>query len=522
MIPTERTFSKTDWVVFLVLSTVCIAAIFVFFSQWFQLPGWFEHPILLSLVTFILVAQLCIQQVPWWLLPRMRRPIPPDLPRGARVGAFVTVVPAVEPIEMLEATLREMVAMDYSHETWVLDEGDDDAVRALCASLGAHHFTRKGRAEYQTESGPFKARTKYGNVNAWLEEIGYERFDFVTGFDPDHAPKPEFLERVLPYFEDPKVGYVQAAQVYYNQSASFIARGAAEETYAYYSSLQMSSMALGYPVVTGCHNTHRATALREVGGFAAHDADDLLITLHYLSAGWRGVYVPEVLAKGITPVDWDGYLEQQHRWARSVIDIKLRKFPRLANKLPWRTRAMSFLHGLAYVQESLQAPISIGIVAYVLATGRVPLLSYLVTPAFLTLLGILGVSELYRQRFFLEGRREWGLHWRARIVRLAKWPHVLMAMFEVICNRRVPYSITRKTPKLGGRRWILWAHLILAGVVLLALGVGAARSVPVEGWLRVAGIVIAAGSLGVFFSQRLSFPAPYDRSLQMASRSDRL
>lgn len=142
------------------------------------------------------------------------------------------------------------------------------------------------------------------------------------------------LLRTLGYLHDPSIGYVQAAQVYYNQPASFVARGAAEETYAYYSSIQMTTYALGYPIVTGCHNVHRAVALRQVGGFAPHEADDLLITTFYRAAGWRGVYVPETLALGLTPVDWTGYLRQQRRWARSVLDVKFRIYPKVAGRLP--------------------------------------------------------------------------------------------------------------------------------------------------------------------------------------------
>ena len=59
----------------------------------------------------------------------------------------------------------------------------------------------------------------------------------------------------------------------------------------------MYCYAMGYPIVTGCHTTHRAAALKAVGGFASHDADDLLITLLYRSQGWRGVYVPKILAR---------------------------------------------------------------------------------------------------------------------------------------------------------------------------------------------------------------------------------
>src|SRR5207237_104011 len=133
------------------------------------------------------------------------------------------------------------VAMDYPHDNCVLDEGNDDRVKALCCSLGARHFSRKGLSEYQTSSGPFQAKTKHGNYNAWLAEIGFANYDIVVGFDPDHIPAPRFLSRVLGYFDDPKVGFVQAAQLYYNQGASFVAKGAAEETYAYYSSIQMTA-----------------------------------------------------------------------------------------------------------------------------------------------------------------------------------------------------------------------------------------------------------------------------------------
>ena len=142
-----------------------------------------------------------------------------------------------------------------------------------------------------------------------------------------------FLSELLGYFEEGAVGYVQAAQAYYNQRASFIARGAAEETYDYYSSTQMAAYAIGQPAVVGCHNVHRMAALREVGGFAAHDADDLALSMQYHAHGWRGVYVPRILARGLTPVDWNGYLKQQLRWARSVVDVRLR-LHRLLGKNP--------------------------------------------------------------------------------------------------------------------------------------------------------------------------------------------
>jgi cellulose synthase/poly-beta-1,6-N-acetylglucosamine synthase-like glycosyltransferase len=92
------------------------------------------------------------------------------------------------------------------------------------------------------------------------------------------------------------------------------------------------------------------TALQQVGGFAPHDADDLLITVWYRAAGWQGVYVPTILARGLTPVDWTGYLTQQRRWARSVLDIKFRVYPDLAGRLPHREQVLACLHGLYYLR----------------------------------------------------------------------------------------------------------------------------------------------------------------------------
>ena len=85
-----------------------------------------------------------------------------------------------------------LVTLDYPHDTWVLDEGDEDRVKALCLRLGAKHFSRKNLSHYQTDSGLFQSRSKHGNYNAWLYEIGFKRYDIITAFDPDHVPQPCF------------------------------------------------------------------------------------------------------------------------------------------------------------------------------------------------------------------------------------------------------------------------------------------------------------------------------------------
>jgi cellulose synthase (UDP-forming) len=327
------------------------------------------------------------------------------------------------------------------------------------------------------------------------------------------VPERSFLSEVLGYFSDPRVGYVQAAQAYYNQEASFIARGAAEETYGYYSSTQMFGFAMGYPVVTGCHNTHRVAALKQVRGFPDHDADDLLITLVYRSHGWRGVYVPRILARGLTPVDWSGYIRQQLRWARSVIDIKLRTYPKIAGKLPVKERVVSFMHGFYYL-HGISTSVGLVIMAYMLATGLTPrALNYLVLRDFSFMLATLLVCDFYRQRFYLESN-ERGWHWRAGLLQLAKWPYFLGALCQVLLNYRLPYVVTRKVKGKPQSYVLLGPHLLVAALIATAWIVGIMSGVNVHPILHVLAGTVLAGIFLLLATEHMNFPEPYDPGLR--------
>jgi len=511
-VQSEKVLNLWDYSLFSLLTVLASASIVYFMTRWFSYGDWHHQPIAFWGLTLIVIGRLAINQCRWWSLPFMKRPVPMAARPGHKVGVATTFVPGAEPFEMLEETLRALIALDYPHETWVLDEGNDTRVAALCAELGAFHFSRKTYPHYQTKDGLFQARSKHGNYNAWLHEVGFKKYEIIAAFDPDHVPEPSFLSEVLGYFNDEKVGYVQAAQAYYNQKASFIARGAAEETYGYYSFTQMFGFAMGYPIVTGCHNTHRVTALREVGGFPAHDAEDLLITLLYRCHEWRGVYVPKILARGLTPVDWAGYIKQQSRWARSVLDIKLRIYPKIAGKLPIKERITSLVHGLCYLQP-LALMIVFLVIIYMLTTGSAPkALNYSVLGEFSLVLIVLVLCDFYRQRFYLDSRREWGWQWRAGLLQLAKWPYFLLALYQVLLNRRKPYVLTSKVKK-GAHSYVLWPHLLVSATICTAWISGILSYPTLNPLLHIFAAVPIIASLILVATDQMNFPDPYNPSL---------
>ncbi len=510
----ESVFSAADYILFGILSCLLLAASLYFLRTWYAYSDWGNQPLVCLTFTLIVLIRLANSHIRWLTLPMMRRP-QPMMPRPElRVAVVTTFVPGSESLEMLEETVRALVALEYPHDTWVLDEGDDRQVRELCRKAGAYHFSRKGRAIPQTDEGRFSSGSKYGNYNCWLYEVGFDRYEILSAFDPDHVPHASFLMKTLGYFEDPDVGYVQAPQAYYNQNAGFIARGASEETCEYYSCTQMAANRFRMPAVVGSHNTHRVEALREVGGFAPHDADDLLIGLFYQSRGWRGVYVPEILARGVTPVDWNGYLVQQLRWARSVIDIRFRLHHYVGGGIPATGHLLSILHGIFYLQFSLTTFVFLVLLALMLATGADPgVFKAELLPGFGILASALCVCALYRRRFYLDKRREYGLQWRAALLRYAKWPVFLKGALDVVRRRSVPYALTLKIRSETASSMLVIPHALVIVLIGAACGIGLVLNVGAPFFLYLVATGIIALSVVLILTGSMNFPAPFDRDL---------
>lgn len=473
----QQVLRGRDKLVFLLLSINTLIAVAVFTWHWFDNQPWKGEWITFGAWSFIIVIVTGTHLSRWALLPCMRKPPPAKVGAKWRVAVATTFVPGAEPLEMLEENIDALIALDGPHDTWVLDEGGDYQVQSLCRRKGALYFTRKHLSHCQTLSGTFAEGSKHGNYNAWLFEVARSKYDIVAAFDPDHVPTQSYLTSVVGYFEDMAVGYVQVAQVYGNQSESWVARGAAEETYDFFSTIQMASYGLGYPVIIGGHNVHRLTALMDIGGFGAHDADDCYTTILYREAGWKGIYVPKVLAIGRCPEYCAAYLTQQRRWARSILDIKLRLCPGLSATSPLPARAMSFLHGVNYLLKGLIPVLLLTLICIACVQGNAPSFatSTLIVPISL-LLAAMTLNEAFRQRFFLAPDREGGIHWRAALLRWAKWPQMALALSDVVLNRKYSYSITDKSNKAGRHLNWLWPHVLACATIVVCWLVGRQRS----------------------------------------------
>jgi len=276
-----------------------------------------------------------------------RDPVPLIPNTKLRVAVLTTIVPGSEPWDLVKKTLQEMTQIRYPGvmDVWLLDEGDDPAIKADCLDIGVHHFSRKGVAEWNTPSGPHRARSKSGNHNGWRAK--FERdYDVVAQMDPDHVPVPEFLERTLGYFNDPDVGFVVAPQVYgRNWNESWIARASAVLAYIFHGVIQRGLNGLQAPLLIGTNHLYRTACWHQVGGYRDRLVEDHATCMQVFSAEnpvtgnrWAGVYTPDIVADGEGPSSFTDFFNQQKRWAYGIWEVVFTDSAHVLPKLSVRQR----------------------------------------------------------------------------------------------------------------------------------------------------------------------------------------
>jgi cellulose synthase/poly-beta-1,6-N-acetylglucosamine synthase-like glycosyltransferase len=280
------------------------------------------------LVNVLTVSRACLAA---------RDPIPVEPDTRLRVAFLTTLVPDKEPLEMAERTLRAAKTIVYGGQLdlWLLDEGNSDAVKAMCRRLGVRHFSRKNRGHLELDSGTFADKTKHGNHNRWLWEHAGD-YDIVMFVDPDHVPLPTMAERLLGYFRDPEVAFVVSPQFYGNQE-NRITRWAESAQYLFHGVIQRAGNRRQCAMLVGTNVAVRTSAIK--GGYVASITEDMATSfkIHATKSptgqAWRSVYTPDLVAVGEGPSSWTDFFSQQTRWSAGTYDFLMRRAWREAFKL---------------------------------------------------------------------------------------------------------------------------------------------------------------------------------------------
>jgi cellulose synthase (UDP-forming) len=439
----RRAFTVGQSVQYVLLIIVWLAAIATFWQFWFTRNA-ITSPIAFTLMTLALGYETTLlPSIYLFFLGQMRRPEHIAAPSGLHVALVTLCVPSKESMAIIERQIKALTTVTYPHDSWLLDEENDPEVQRLCELYGVRHFSRRGIAAWNQPVPPFQAKTKAGNVNAWLFEHGKE-YEFFVQLDIDHNPVPDYLDQTLGQFHDPEVAWVQAPSIYGNLE-SWTARGSAEQELVLQGPLQMGFYGFSRaPFIIGSHSTYRTSAMLKIGGMQPTRAEDHLDTVVLTQHGFHGVFIPKVIATGDGPETFETYLAQQFAWAYSMIQVLFSYAPGYLRHYTLRTALQFVFVQTWYISWSFSMLLLFVLPSWFVLTNQSMaaislgqfLLHYVPLP-----LGALAIWWWSRQWFHPTSLR---LSWRGIILHIARWPVVFWAFINVLFRIQRPYMITPK------------------------------------------------------------------------------
>ena len=443
-----------DRVLIAALAGIGIAAVLRLADWWFR-PVHVGQPVLyvlLSLAFWYAVSRIVLG---WVNYAGVAKPPVRAVATDMRVAIFTTSTPG-EPIAMFERTLAACRRVRHPHTTYLLDDTRDPRFRELAE--------RHGAVCLELLDVPGAKAGKINRALALTDE------PFVLVLDPDHVPFPEFFDQVLGHFTDERVGFVQVSQAYYNQRRSFTAAGAAEQTYAFYGPGQMGLFGHGACVAIGANCTFRRSALVSIGGHGIGLAEDLVTAIRLHAEGWRSVYVPVVVSRGLVPEDLGSFYRQQLKWARGVYEVAFTELAHLAGRLTWRQR-LSYLTIGTYYLFGVTTPLFLIIPYLFLWTGvqpaRMSFAEFLTVSAPVAIVG--AAIYLVMQRWLCDPGSERGLHWRGMMLKIACWPVFLAGTVLAVLHAEIPYIPTAKEAVRGRFLRLAWPQLVLIGLYVVTI-----------------------------------------------------
>ena len=335
---------------------------------------------------------------------------------------------------------------------------------------------------------------KAGNIN-YAIFTGETTGDFIVTLDADHIPKPQFLQRVLPYFyqynlqtgkyQDNQIAFVQTPQAFYNLPPG---DPFGHQAHLFYGAIQQGKDGMESAFYTGTNAILRREALINVGlqifsdeyeqdsqrlsefdlvgGVSSNSiTEDMNTAMRLHAAGWKSVYHHEELSSGLAPDDLSSTMKQKLRWAQGTIQV-------LIKENPWTKPGLTFWQRLQYFQTMYSYFSGFFVVIFVACplifffTGIIPVRAYGAEFA----IHFLPAFILNRLTFIAAA---WGVPagelWRSEQYAIALFPLMIRAVWSIFSGKDVKFQVTPKQRQSG--RFLNLVKAQLAVFILTILGI---------------------------------------------------
>lgn len=464
------------------LFSIAVALAAVFYLGWCfisaQWEYWYMAVAFLVTESVFLLLFLLWGNVLW--AKRHHRPEGPPLEKKAfSVDVFIPV--SGEAVEIIEKTLVAAVSIDYADKkVYVLDDGEDDRVKAMCEQHHAGYIRR-----------PTHENRKAGNLNYALQRTGGE---LILALDADQVAQPEIIDRIIGYFSIPKIGFVQTKQAFNLPEGD----PWCNSDDVFYSVMLSGKDYDNAAFSCGSGVMYRRAALESVGGFSTWNfVEDVHTSILIHSKGWRSVYHDKGYTIGTAPSEVVSHAKQRWQWAVDSLRIILWDNPLFKKGLDFYQRLQYFHNGFHYVVFGVFLPVFFIIPIWALFTHhfmlREPFWHYLIarTP-YLILYLLSNRITTYKLHTFKRFQAQAGL-----------FAVYFSAFFAALFSRkRLPqYTVTQKV----SRQHVIRARIAkcLPHLMLIILSAAAAvygiATIKDDFWFLVVNIFWASWTISVLW-----------------------
>ena len=303
------------------------------------------------------------QVIDFW---RYRNFIPEPAGRFAEEDLPVITVqlPLFNELYVVDRLLKAVTAFDYPREKMeiqVLDDSTDETVKVAKAVVAKyaeqgfdiHYIHRADRTGFKAGALENGNRTAKGEL--------------LAIFDADFVPKSDCLRKLVHFFTDPLVGCAQMRWAHINGNYNLLTRLQTIMLDGHFVVEQTTrNRTGGFFNFNGTAGIWRRKAIEMSGGWQ-HDTltEDTDLSFRAQLMGWRFVYLLDEEAPAEIPVEINAFKAQQRRWAKGVMQVGLKLYPRIWRApLPLRVKLEMFFrltgnisYPLMIVASFLQFPL---------------------------------------------------------------------------------------------------------------------------------------------------------------------
>ncbi len=259
--------------------------------------------------------------VPLWLLWWAKRRLPE--PGGDRPPVDV-IIPAYNESDNIDRLLRsiDVAAGRYGGPVFVVvsDDGSTDATATI---------SQQALARFQHARGRVLTASNGGQATALNRALAISEAEIVVRIDADCEMGADALVFAVPWFRDPQIGSVGAAQEPRRDTVTWFHRmRTVESLFAFRFMRVGQNLVDGVPVVPGPFTAFRREPVEIAGGYVmGMNGEDGDLTMVIGRLGYRVVVDPRIRTYEDVPRTIGEFLEQRTRWARANVHVYARHFP---------------------------------------------------------------------------------------------------------------------------------------------------------------------------------------------------